>query len=103
MPGILNCQIWGQIENHVVDFYIFLNGQLSGQGDQISAVCVETCILLCLSVKAKAFDHQTNPRGGRKDPGLPSVGDFKEHSQKQAALRKKRVTFYLFQHGDSSI
>ncbi|MCJ8744390.1 hypothetical protein PDJAM_G00118160 [Pangasius djambal] len=41
--------------------------------------------------KANAFEHQTNPRGGRKDPGLPSVRDFKEHNQKQAELRKKRL------------
>ncbi|MCI4390158.1 hypothetical protein PGIGA_G00119380 [Pangasianodon gigas] len=41
--------------------------------------------------KAKAFEHQTNPRGGRKDPALPNVRDFKEHNQKQAELRKKRL------------
>ncbi|KAF7693298.1 guanine nucleotide-binding protein-like 3-like protein [Silurus meridionalis] len=39
----------------------------------------------------KASEHQTNPKGGRKDPGLPNIRDFKEHNRKQAELRKKRL------------
>ncbi|XP_026880541.2 guanine nucleotide-binding protein-like 3-like protein [Electrophorus electricus] len=35
--------------------------------------------------------QQTNVQGGRKDPGLPNVRAFKEHSQKQAELRKQRL------------
>ncbi|KAI5624602.1 guanine nucleotide-binding protein-like 3-like protein [Silurus asotus] len=42
-------------------------------------------------LSVKASEHQTNPKGGRKDPGLPNVRDFKEHSRKQAELRKKRL------------
>ncbi|KAK3536953.1 hypothetical protein QTP86_027144 [Hemibagrus guttatus] len=41
--------------------------------------------------KAKAFEHQTNPSGGRKCTELPNVLNFKEHNQKQAELRKKRL------------
>ncbi|XP_076863190.1 guanine nucleotide-binding protein-like 3-like protein [Brachyhypopomus gauderio] len=35
--------------------------------------------------------QQKNTQEGRKDPGLPNVRAFKEHSQKQAELRQKRL------------
>ncbi|XP_050979485.1 guanine nucleotide-binding protein-like 3-like protein [Labeo rohita] len=38
----------------------------------------------------KSKDGQQS-QGGKKDPGLPNVRNFKEHSQRQAELRKQRL------------
>ncbi|KAF5908711.1 guanine nucleotide-binding protein-like 3-like protein, partial [Clarias magur] len=37
----------------------------------------------------KVLEHHR--KGRKKDPGLPNICDFKEHSQKQAELRQKRL------------
>ncbi|TRY66536.1 hypothetical protein DNTS_015916 [Danionella cerebrum] len=39
----------------------------------------------------KKFNDGAQSKGGQKDPGLPNVRSFKEHSQRQAELRKQRL------------
>ncbi len=49
------------------------------------------CLLTVICfVFLKSKDGQQS-HGGKKDPGVPNVRSFKEHSQRQAELRKQRV------------
>lgn len=55
------------------------------------------CLLLtviCFS-SLKSKDGQQS-HGGKKDPGVPNVRSFKDHSQRQAELRKQRVRTDLY-------
>lgn len=51
------------------------------------------CCHLCLS-SVKAKNGQTS-QAGKKDPSLPDVRSFKEHTQRRADLRKQRVREYI--------
>lgn len=44
-----------------------------------------------LGLSGKKSKDGQQSHGGKKDPGLPNVRSFKEHSQRQAELRKQRL------------
>ncbi|TST85782.1 Red-sensitive opsin [Bagarius yarrelli] len=59
--------------------YVFMNRQF------------RSCIMQLFGKKAKALEHQKNPKRGKQQSELASGFDSKELNQKQDELRKKRM------------
>ncbi len=65
---------------------------LNNEKHKLSVLTYDRQCLLTVTCffSLKSKDGQQS-HGGKKDPGLPNVRSFKEHSQRQAELRKQRV------------